>query len=302
MIKDEKRVIQKTVEKIIANCQATTIPMFCGENSLPNRDVIIDIIKEIRMALFPGYFDVEISNQAIPEYVIGNHLTNIFDKLKGQIKLALLNKYSQCLDKDKIESESFNICNEFFKRIPEIQTLLFKDISAAFDGDPAAQSKEEIVFSYPGFFAILVYRLAHELYHRNVPYIPRIMTEYAHSGTGIDINAGAKIGEYFFIDHGTGVVIGETAIIGNRVKLYQGVTLGALSTREGQKMAGKKRHPTVEDNVTIYSGATILGGATIIGENSVIGGNAFIIESIPKNTKVSIKTPELNIRLDKKTT
>lgn len=300
MIKDEKKVIKKVVEEIITNCQETSIPMFCGENSLPNRDVIIEIIKEIRMALFPGYFDLEISNKVIPEYFIGNHLTTIYDKLKGQITLAFLNKHKEGLEKDQIEQESQKICHDFFLKIPEIQRLLFKDITAAFDGDPAAQSKEEIVFSYPGFFAIFVYRLAHELYLKQVPYIPRIMTEYAHSGTGIDINAGAIIGEYFFIDHGTGVVIGETAMIGNHVKLYQGVTLGALSTREGQKMAGKKRHPTVEDNVTIYSGATILGGATIIGENSVIGGNAFIVETIPKNTKVSIKTPELNIRPDKK--
>ncbi len=300
MRKDEKKVIQKIVKEIITNCQEATIPMFCGENKLPNRDVIIDIVKEIRMILFPGYFDLGMSNKVIPEYFIGNHLTNLYDKLKEQIRLAILNKHGELLEESKIELETKKICNEFFARIPEIQKLLFKDINAAFDGDPAAQSKEEIVFSYPGFFAILVYRLAHELYIRHVPYIPRIMTEYAHSGTGIDINAGAIIGEFFFIDHGTGVVIGETAVIGHHVKLYQGVTLGALSTREGQKMAGKKRHPTVEDNVTIYSGATILGGATIIGENSVIGGNAFIVESIPKNTKVSIKTPELNIRPDKK--
>ena len=299
-MKDEKKVIQKTAEEIIANYQETTIPMFCGENNLPNRDVIIDIVKEIRMILFPSYFDLEKGNKAIPESFIKNRLANLYDKLKGQIKLALLNKHNEPLEKDKVELEAQKICDEFFARIPEIQKLLFKDIIAAFDGDPAAQSKEEIVFSYPGFFAVLVYRLAHELYLRHVPYIPRIMTEYAHSGTGIDINAGAIIGEYFFIDHGTGVVIGETTVIGNHVKLYQGVTLGALSTREGQKMAGKKRHPTVEDNVTIYSGATILGGATIIGENSVIGGNAFIVESIPKNTKVSIKNPELYIRPDKK--
>lgn len=299
MINKEKSVIQKVVNKLIANCQDTTIPMFCGENSLPSRDVVIDIIKEIRMTLFPGYFDTEISNKAIPEYFIGNHLTNIYEKLKGQIELAFLNKNNGVLDKIQISEKAIKICDDFFVRIPEIQDLLFKDIAAAFDGDPAAQSKEEIIFSYPGFFAIFVYRLAHELYTSNIPYIPRIMTEYAHSGTGIDINAGAVIGEYFFIDHGTGVVIGETTVIGSRVKLYQGVTLGALSTREGQKMAGKKRHPTVENNVTIYSGATILGGATIIGENSVIGGNSFIIESIPKNTKVSIKTPELNIRIDK---
>ena len=163
---------------------------------------------------------------------------------------------------------------------------MFKDLEAFFSGDPAAKSKEEIIFCYPGFLAVLVYRLAHELYLLNVPFIPRIMTEYAHSKTGIDINAGAKIGEYFFIDHGTGIVIGETTEIGKNVKIYQGVTLGALSTKDGQKLSGKKRHPTVMDNVTIYSNASILGGQTVIGENSVIGGNAFITKTVAPNTKI----------------
>lgn len=170
-------------------------------------------------------------------------------------------------------------------------------MQAGFDGDPAAKSKEEIIFSYPGLFAIFVYRIAHELYIRNVPFIPRIMTEYAHAKTGIDINSGAVIGESFFIDHGTGIVIGETTVIGDNVKLYQGVTLGGLSTRGGQKLSGVKRHPTIEDNVTIYAGATILGGQTVIGKNSVIGGNTFITESVPENSRISIKPPELDIRL-----
>ena len=169
-------------------------------------------------------------------------------------------------------------------------------MQAGFDGDPAAKSKEEIIFSYPGVFAIYVYRLAHILYQNKVPFIPRIMTEYAHGKTGIDINPGAEIGEYFFIDHGTGVVIGETTEIGNNVKLYQGVTLGALSTRQGQQLANVKRHPTIRDNVTIYSNSSVLGGETVIGENTIIGGNTFITESIPANTKVSAKSPELVIK------
>ena len=163
---------------------------------------------------------------------------------------------------------------------------------------PAATSKAEIILSYPGFYAIFVYRFAHELYKRNVPFIPRMMTEHAHSKTGIDINPGAEIGEYFFIDHGTGIVIGETTTIGNNVKIYQGVTLGALSPRKGQVLSGVKRHPTVEDNVTIYANSTILGGNTVIGENSVIGGNSFVTESVDKNSYVSIKAPELIIRTD----
>ncbi|MDD6212755.1 MAG: serine acetyltransferase, partial [Clostridiales bacterium] len=204
--------------------------------------------------------------------------------------------------KEEISRRAEQVCTYFFGRISYIQQMLLKDIQAGFDGDPAAKSKEEIIFSYPGFSAILVYRIAHELYLKNVPLIPRIMTEYAHGLTGIDINPGASIGEYFFIDHGTGVVIGETTQIGNNVKLYQGVTLGALSTRSGQLLSGVKRHPTIENNVTVYSGATILGGETVIGEESIIGGNAFITESIPKYTKVSVKNPELTIKAPKKPT
>ena len=186
-------------------------------------------------------------------------------------------------------------CNIFFSA----GVSQMDELQAGFDGDPAAKSKEEIIFSYPGFYAIYVYRLAHVLYLENVPFIPRIMSEYAHGYTGIDINPGATIGEYFFIDHGTGVVIGETTEIGRNVKLYQGVTLGALSTRQGQLLANVKRHPTIRDNVTIYSNSSVLGGETVIGENTIIGGNTFITESIPANTKVSAKSPELVIKKPK---
>ena len=170
---------------------------------------------------------------------------------------------------------------------------MLKDVQAAFDGDPAAKTKEEIIFCYPGLFAIFVYRMAHELYRLKVPFIPRIMSEYAHGHTGIDINPGAVIGEYFFIDHGTGIVIGETTEIGDHVKIYQGVTLGALSTRSGQLLRDVKRHPTIEDNVTIYSSASILGGETVLGKGSVIGGNAFITSSVAPGTRVSVSSPEL---------
>lgn len=188
----------------------------------------------------------------------------------------------------------------FFRSLPDLQKMLMKDVQAAFDGDPAAHSKEEIIFCYPGLFAIFVYRMAHELYRMKVPFIPRIMTEYAHSHSGIDINPGATIGEYFFIDHGTGVVIGETTIIGNNVKIYQGVTLGALSTRSGQLLRDVKRHPTIEDDVTIYSSASILGGETVIGKGVVIGGNAFITSSVPAGSRVSVRNPELTITEKKK--
>ena len=200
------------------------------------------------------------------------------------------------MDKAKLAKEK---TVEILKKMPEIQRKLLMDVQAAFDGDPAAGSKEQIIFSYPGLYAIFVYRVAHELYVRKIPLIPRIMTEYAHSKTGIDINAGAEIGEHFFIDHGTGVVVGETTVIGDNVKLYQGVTLGALSTRGGQALVDVKRHPTIEDDVTIYSGASILGGKTVVGKGSIIGGNSFITESIPQNARVSTQFQELNINTQK---
>jgi serine O-acetyltransferase len=184
----------------------------------------------------------------------------------------------------------------FLAKLSELREYLASDVSAAFDGDPAAFSRDEIISSYPGIYAIMVYRLAHELYQLEVPLIPRIMTEHAHSLTGIDIHPGAVIGHHFFIDHGTGIVIGETTVIGNFVKIYQGVTLGGLSTRGGQTLKGVKRHPTIEDHVTIYSGASILGGTTIIGEGVVIGSNAFITKSVPEKTRVSVKDPELQFR------
>ncbi len=291
---NNRETIQNTVTKIVENYNSENL-FACRENNhLPNKEVIIQIIKGIRRVMFPGYFSEEYTNSCILEYFVGDTLTNVYDKMMIQIKTAFLNKNDNNLNEEQITKMSYDICNRFFEKLPTIQQMLIKDVQAAFDGDPAAKSKEEIIFSYPGLLAIYVYRIAHEFYKEKVPFIPRIMTEYAHSRTGIDINSGAVIGEYFFIDHGTGVVIGETTNIGNNVKLYQGVTLGALSTRSGQLLANVKRHPTIEDNVTIYSGSTILGGETVIGEGSVIGGNAFITESIAPNTKVSVKTPKLN--------
>jgi serine O-acetyltransferase len=191
---------------------------------------------------------------------------------------------------------ALNITHQFISKIPAIKELLETDIETMYNGDPAAYSKAEIIISYPGVYAGMVYRIAHELYLLSVPLIPRIMSEHAHSLTGIDIHPGAAIGKYFFMDHGTGIVIGETAVIGNHVKLYQGVTLGSLSTKGGQDIKGVKRHPTINDNVTVYSGASILGGNTIIGEGVTIGGNAFVVKSVPENTRVSVKNPELQYK------
>lgn len=300
MTDETKRAIEGAVKGIRENYEASEILMLRDEGALPDRNVIIDILRDLRGVLFPGYFEGRFSADAVPEYYIGNRLTEIYNKLEPQVKLALSYKSGgdrDCADTDRAAEA---VCNGFFKRLPTLQKMLLKDVEAGFNGDPAAKSREEVICSYPGFFAIYVYRIAHELYRMNVPFIPRIMTEYAHGKTGIDINSGAEIGEYFFIDHGTGVVVGETTVIGDNVKLYQGVTLGALSTRSGQKLSGKKRHPTVENDVTIYANATILGGDTVIGEGSVMGGNTFITESIGKNFKVSAKSQELDIREGRK--
>ena len=272
-----------------------------GEKKLPDRGNVISIIKEIRRVMFPGYFGDESISVISPEYFIGDRLTHIYGGLKKEVKAALDFRQQEELGEIDLDQAAENICKTFFGRLPDVQQMLLKDVEAGYYGDPAAKSREDVVFSYPGLFAIFVYRIAHEFYVQDVPLLPRIMTEYAHSRTGIDINSGAEIGEYFFIDHGTGVVIGETTEIGNNVKLYQGVTLGALSTRSGQKLKGKKRHPTIRDNVTVYSGASILGGETEIGEGVIVAGGAFVTKSVPAHTKVIVKNPELQfMNSDKK--
>ena len=293
---EKKAAILEAVKSLAGNYNTEEMLLPKGKCSLPSRSVIIELVRELRAVLFPGYFRIDTGACAFPEYYAGSLLNNLYDALKEQIEIAIL---YQGEEKEKAQLRAEEITGQFVKRLPEIQKMLLKDVQAGFDGDPAAKSKEEIIFSYPGLFAIYVYRIAHVLYEEKVPFIPRIMTEYAHGKTGIDINPGAIIGEYFFIDHGTGVVIGETTEIGRNVKLYQGVTLGALSTRQGQQLANVKRHPTIKNNVTIYSNSSVLGGETVIGENTIIGGNTFITESIPANTKVSAKSPELVIKKPK---
>ena len=252
----------------------------------PDKDIIIDMIDKLRRIVFPGYFTEKTYRIYNAKHNLSMLIEDVMFNLNRQVGLVV---------QDKQESE--RICLAFFREIPKVRALVQTDLQASYEGDPAASGKEEIIFSYPGLFAITVYRLAHVLYRLGVPMIPRIMTEHAHSVTGIDIHPGATIGEYFFIDHGTGIVIGETTVIGNRVKIYQGVTLGALSTRGGQNLRGKRRHPTIEDNVTIYAGASILGGDTVIGRDSVVGSNAFITESIGSGTRVTTKCQELEIRV-----
>lgn len=290
---DKKKSILKAVEKLTINYREEELFLPKSGRRLPSRAIVINILKDLRSVIFPGYFNVDSGAAIFPEHYTGYLLNDLYDRMKGEIEIAFL---YQGEEQQAAAEHAETVSCSFFEQLPEIQKMLLKDVQAGFDGDPAAKSKEEIIFSYPGLLAIFTYRLAHVLYLEKVPFIPRIMTEYAHDHTGIDINPGAAIGEYFFIDHGTGVVIGETTEIGNNVKLYQGVTLGALSTRMGQQLANVKRHPTIGDNVTIYSNSTVLGGETVIGENTIIGGNTFITESIPANTKVSAKSPELVIK------
>ncbi|MGN0625486.1 MAG: serine O-acetyltransferase EpsC [Oscillospiraceae bacterium] len=260
----------------------------------PDREKVIWMIRELRGMLFPGFFG------GCPEEgqnlsFAAEKLRKIKDELNRQLYAALTFRAGAASEQE-IRRETQQICQAFFSRLPDVQRQLKMDVQAIFEGDPAAQSKAEVILSYPGLFAIFVYRVAHELYCKKVPLIPRIMTEYAHSRTGIDIHAGAQIGSYFSIDHGTGIVIGETTEIGDHVKLYQGVTLGALSTRKGQQLSGVKRHPTVKDHVTVYANASVLGGNTVIGENSIIGGSAFVTESVPANTKVMVPNRELAVQ------
>lgn len=295
MSMDIKKKIVDIAEKLNTNYKEQDIfEMGIGEH-LPKRAEIIEILDEIRRAVFPGYFGTENTSYVSLESFAANRIAVIYEKLFKQIRIALSYK-NERTDDTAVINEAEKITFAFLDRLPHVQNLIYKDVEAELSGDPAANSREEIIFSYPGIFAIFVYRIAHELYLLNVPFIPRIMTEHAHGKTGIDINPGAAIGEYFFIDHGTGIVIGETTIIGNNVKLYQGVTLGALSTKEGQALSGVKRHPTIEDNVVIYANTTVLGGETVVGKNSVVAGNSFITESIPPNTKVSVHIPELKMK------
>ena len=256
----------------------------------PDKASVVDIIEKLRCILLPGYLG---GKTYCEKENLRLHIEDVLFRLNRQVSLALEGAgETQIAAREKAQS----ICTAFFEKLPQVRADLQTDLQASYDGDPAAASYEEIIFSYPGLFAVTVYRLAHLLHGLNVPMLPRMMTEYAHSVTGIDIHPGATIGQYFFIDHGTGIVIGETTIVGDHVKVYQGVTLGGLSTSGGQSLRGKKRHPTIEDYVTIYAGASILGGETVIGNHAVIGANAFITQSVAPCTTVFPKMQDLQTR------
>ena len=269
---------------------------------LPSRDVIVECVTTLRQIVFPGYFGKQgLTTENLP-FRIGELVIELTDMLYEQVRCCL--RYREDLPGEdsrgarceKCDAEASVTVSRFLDRVPVIRDLLATDLQAAFDGDPAAQSTDETIFCYPGLFAIFVQRVAHEFYEMRVPLLPRMMTEYAHGLTGIDIHPGAKLGRGLFIDHGTGVVIGETTEIGANVKIYQGVTLGALAPAFGQKLRGQKRHPTIEDEVTIYAGATILGGSTVIGKGALIGGNVFITSSVPPLNQVTAEPPNLKYR------
>lgn len=288
--------LPKVAEKIIAKCGDDECYNHINYEPIPSKTSVIDIIHRLREVLFPGYFTREKLDPVNLNYSMGQTVSVLFDQLSEQICHSIRH---DCFRYDQECSECAEKGNEvslaFLESIPELREILATDVAATYAGDPAAKSFDEIIFSYPGLFALMVYRVAHKLHMMAVPLLPRIMTEYAHSITGIDIHPGAEIGRGFVIDHGTGVVIGETTVIGDNVRIYQGVTLGALSLPmdAGNRLRGVKRHPTIENDVIIYSGATILGGETVIGARSVIGGNVWLTDSVPPDTRVIMKKPEL---------
>jgi serine O-acetyltransferase len=291
--------IPDVVDQLVSSCSRNDCFDHVGPEPIPSREAVIDILHRASRILYPGYFIPTRVDHVNVGYYFGQEVTGLFEALSEQIMLAIRH---DCIRHDlpcsDCEERGQQAAIDFLRSMPQLRVLLATDILAAHEGDPAAKSFDEIIFSYPGLYAITIYRIAHQIFHQGVPLIPRIMTEYAHSKTGIDIHPGAHIGESFFIDHGTGVVIGETTAIGKRVRLYQGVTLGALSLsrEECENLRNQKRHPTIEDDVIIYANATVLGGKTIIGARSVIGGNVWITDSVPPDTEVFLKKPELVFR------
>jgi len=275
-----------------------------GHMFLPSQAAIVEILEEIRRLIFPGYFGHKELTQQNVKFHVGNLLSLLRGQLIEQIYYCICaeRRCSECDDKEGCRAEAREMAGQFLERIPKVRTSLALDAQAAFDGDPAAKSIDEVIYCYPGFYAVTVYRIAHELIDLDVPLMPRIMTEHAHNTTGTDIHPAATIGKSFFIDHATGVVIGETTQIGDNVKIYQGVTLGAMSfpkDERGRIIKGLRRHPTLEDNVTIYANATILGGETVIGKGVTVGGNTFVTTSISADSTVEHVTPELRVRSKK---
>jgi len=288
--------LRDVTEDIVLDCSREECHTHIGFEPMPSREATEEIIHRTQELLFPGFFSRSRIDPVSFRYAIGQLATSLFDLLSEQISRSIRH---DCFRFDRectgCEERGYEAALQVLSSFPEIRRLLAADIRSTFDGDPAAKTTDEIVYSYPGLQAIAVYRVAHRLFELEVPMLPRMMTERMHGATGIDIHPGAEIAEGFVIDHGTGVVIGETTKIGTNVRIYQGVTLGAISLPKGagDRFRGKKRHPTIEDDVIVYSGATILGGETVIGARSIIGGSVWLTESVPPDTSVLIETPAL---------
>jgi serine O-acetyltransferase len=300
-----KEQLPRLTDRIVQTYHAANTINYLGHCPLPNYEEIIGAIADLKDIMFPGYRRREGLHIGNVTYHVGDLIDGLHDKLTRQIARALrhddrvVNKDKHCDDDIDYEAKGQAMAVTFLEKLPEIRTLLATDAQAAFDGDPACRSIDEVIFCYPGLEAITVHRLAHQMLKLGVPFIPRMMSEWSHRQTGIDIHPGASIGQHFFIDHGTGVVIGETCEIGNHVKIYQGVTLGALSFAtddNGNLVRGHKRHPTIEDGVVIYANATILGGKTVIGHDSVIGSSVWVTQSVVPHTTVTLERPKLRIR------
>ena len=296
--------LKAAIAATVQSCADETTVDHVGAALIPSKDAIIRILDVLQDVLFPGFFGRQELTTSTLEYHLGSEMMILYDLLAAQISRSIRH---ECRRTDSLCVECIRKGREeaviFVEKVPELRCKLARDVRAHYDGDPASKSLDEIVFCYPGLYAIFVYRVAHELFIRDIPLMPRIMTEHAHSRTGIDIHPGARIGSDFFIDHGTGVVVGETTDIGDRVRIYQGVTLGALSVPRGSEggdyLRGRKRHPTIEDDVTIYAQATILGGETVIGARCVIGGNVWLTSSVPPDNRVLLETPKHVFKEDK---
>jgi serine O-acetyltransferase len=299
-----KETLPDIVENIVATYTECSRTSHLGHKPLPSREAVVEVLRDFLDMLYPGYWRKQNLHIGNVEYHVGDLIDGLHDKLTQQITRALRHEQDYAPVETRVELDFEGLAQqkaiELLKRLPDVRLELEQDVQAAFEGDPAAKSYHEVIFCYPGLEAVSVYRIAHELLLLGVPLIPRMMTEYAHARTGIDIHPGARIMPGFFIDHGTGVVIGETCDIGRNVKLYQGVTLGALSfprDADGNIIRGMKRHPTLEDEVVVYANATILGGDTVIGHHAVIGSNVWITQSVAPETVVSLEKPSLRMRL-----
>ncbi|MCP4590599.1 MAG: serine acetyltransferase [bacterium] len=291
------------VDRMIVSYDANDATRHIERAFLPSRRRVVEMTEKLLELIYPGFLGRQNLNRHNVQYHVGELLPLAGDLVFSQSYEALCYVESAAQpeqdDRKPCDRKARQITEQFLERLPDVRDSLAADVQAALDGDPAAMNTDEIILAYPGMFAVSVYRLAHELHTLGVPLLPRIMTEWAHSVTGVDIHPGARIGRSFFIDHGTGVVIGETTDIGDDVKIYQGVTLGALSfpkDERGQLIRGAKRHPTVCDHVTIYANAIVLGGETVLGEGAVIGGSVFVTSSVPPHSTVTIKPPDLRIK------